>query len=226
MSQPLYELYPLSDNKGSVSLIDKMGSDLTVVNAARVSFHKEHAVFEESDKKLLDFLARNGHWTPFAHVMFQFRIKMPIFLARQWWRHSVGFARNEVSRRYVTDDPEVYTPLIWRMQATDRKQGSSEEINSDSGMWSAEAIHLAREASRTYRMMIKDGVAAEQARMILPQSMYTEWIETASLYAYARLCKERLQPDAQAEIREYATAVGAAAVYATPESWHALMSRA
>ena len=113
-----------------VELLNHMGDDLTVVNAARVSMAKHVTLFVDQDRKLISYLAKHNHWTPFSHVTFQFRLKMPIFLAREWFRHTVGIARNEVSRRYVTDEPEFFTPTEWRSKAEHVKQGSGGAINS------------------------------------------------------------------------------------------------
>lgn len=196
----------LGDGVSSVELIDHMGSDLTVVNAARVSFHKESHELSPGDYKLIHYLATHGHWTPFAQPQLQFRIKMPIFVARQWYKSTVGFTRNEVSRRYVTDEPQFYTPKEWRRAVANKKQGSTENAYVMEDVDRAIALVYAQ-SRLAYDFLIGAGVAPEMARMILPQSMYTEFIETGSLYAYARMCGLRLAPDAQAETRAYARAV-------------------
>ncbi len=213
------------DTKGYVELLEKFGDDLTVVNAARVSFAKESKEFTEQDGKLIRYLAKHQHVTPFFHPQLRFRIKMPIFVAREWFRHQIGFARNEVSRRYVDAPPECYIPEPEAIRARDPKlkQGSkSEPVEQSHAAY--EMISCATEMAMTeYKSLLEIGVAPEVARMVLPQSMYTEFIETGSLAAYARLCALRLDPTAQKEIREYATAVDKLLRDVFPVSWPALM---
>jgi thymidylate synthase (FAD) len=192
------------------------------VNAARVSFAKESAVFEPRDEKLVTYLANHGHNSPFFHPMARFRLKMPIFVAREWFRHTVGFARNEVSRRYVDDEPECWVPEILRARDTNKKQGSKDEpIANNEGVLKHVQAHT-NGALEFYRFLLTEGVAPEIARGVLPQSMYTEFIETASLSAYARLCSLRLDPHAQKEIRDYAAAVSEIMAAKFPVSWKAL----
>jgi thymidylate synthase (FAD) len=213
------------DEKGFVEVLEVFGNDLTVVNAARVSFAKESHEFSEQDGKLVRYLAKHHHISPFFHPQIRLRIKMPIFVAREWFRHQIGFARNEVSRRYVDSSPECYVPKADDIRARDPKlkQGSKSEPVEE-----AEATQRILEdatvgAMSTYEHLLKSGVAPEVARMILPQSMYTEFIETGSLAAYARLCWLRLDPTAQKEIRDYATAVDQLLREKFPVSWPALM---
>lgn len=214
---------PLHDEKSNVELLEVMGNDLTVVNAARVSFAKESKEMTEGDAKLVRYLAKHNHITPFFHPQVRMRIKMPIFVAREWFRHTVGFARNEVSRRYVDFKAETYNPLHLRARDPKLKQGSKEEdveCNEDA----AKLIQQAHEeAVQKYETLLEMNVAPEVARMALPQSMYTEFIETASLYGYARLCKLRLDPTAQKEIQLYAGAVDSLLRSHFPVSWAALM---
>jgi thymidylate synthase (FAD) len=207
--------YPLGDNIGSVQNLDHMGSDLTVVNAARVSMHKESSWGEhgdikwlvEDDIRLIKYLAKHNHFTPFTHPQVTLRIKMPIFIARQWFKHQVGFTRNEVSRRYVDDTPEFFIPAEWRKRAANVKQGSSDEPFV-LPMWLAqEVIEFYDKAEAMYLTLLNHDVCPEQARIVLPQGAYTEFIETGSLAAYARLCNLRLDPHAQKEVRLYAEAV-------------------
>ena len=190
-----------------VEFIDSMGSDLSVVNAARVSYDKESNWEEGSlspqDCKLIDYLARNGHWSPFAHTAITFRVKAPIFVARQLAKHQVGFSWNEVSRRYVDSEPEFYTPDVWRGRSADKKQGS--DGVSQPPPWLDATLNQVLDL---YDQLIHDGVAPEQARMVLPQSMYTEWIWTGSLYAYSRMYKERTNSDTQKETRDIAERIG------------------
>ena len=216
----------LSDNSGSIELIGCFGDDLTVVNAARVSFSKESKVLSEGDKKLITYLAKHNHVSPFFHPQVRLRVKMPIFVARECYRHTVGFARNEVSRRYVDSEPECYIPETTSIRERDSnlKQGSkmTSVENADSAKEYIETI--TRSSIEAYNNLLSANVAPEVARMVLPQSMHTEFIETASLYAYARLCKLRLSPDAQHEIRQYAEALSSMLEKEFPVSWLALQA--
>lgn len=213
---------PLLDGKGFVQLLETFGDDLTVVNAARVSFAKESTVLEPRDEKLINYLAAHDHNTPFFHPQIRFRIKMPIYVAREWFRHTVGFARNEVSRRYVDEKPECYLPPVLRERDTDKKQGSKSTPIQDNQLTVLEIDEFQRLALDFYQSLLDKRVAPEIARGVLPQSMYTEFIETGSLAAYARLCGLRLNPHAQSEIRAYAGAVSAALMEKFPVSWKAL----
>lgn len=274
-----------------VTFLDSMGSDLTVVNAARVSFDKlsdwevvgeEKFVdydsrevtyvpitkLSEKDANLIQFLAKNGHWSPFGHVTTQFRIKAPIFVARQLVKHQVGLCWNEVSRRYVDSTPEFFMPDKWRAKAANVKQGSDENnsvetlvvhtgctreppefyysigetAESNGGLDNlgvcdqcGDSIYketfgiteLVNELNKTaeslYTEMLAEGVCPEQARMVLPQSMFTEWIWTGSLFAFARVCKLRLDSHAQAETRVIAQRINDEMVQRFPVSWKALM---
>lgn len=213
---------PLLDGKGSVQLLETFGDDLTVVNAARVSFAKESTVFEPRDEKLINYLAAHDHNTPFFHPQIRFRMKMPIYVAREWFRHTVGFARNEVSRRYVDEKPECYLPPLLRERDTDKKQGSKSTPIQDNQLTVLEIDEFQNMALDFYQSLLDKRVAPEIARGVLPQSMYTEFIETGSLAAYARLCGLRLNPHAQSEIRAYAGAVSAVLMEKFPVSWKAL----
>lgn len=212
-------------NAGFVECLDVFGDDLTVVNAARVSFAKESTTMETRDEKLIAYLANHGHNSPFFHPMARFRLKMPIFVAREWFRHTVGFARNEVSRRYVDDEPECWIPTILRARDANKKQGSKDEAIPENDRIVKEIHNFTDGAVSFYNFLLKEGVAPEVARGVLPQSMYTEFIETASLSAYARLCSLRLDPHAQKEIREYAAAVSEIMATKFPASWKALTPR-
>ena len=214
----------LSDGSGSIELLGCFGDDLTVVNAARVSFSKESNELVEADKKLIHYLAKHNHVSPFFHPQVRLRIKMPIFVAREWYRHTVGFARNEVSRRYVDSLPECYLPELNSIRARDPrlKQGSKTTPTDNAELARQCMIDLTESAVETYNSLLAADVAPEVARMILPQSMHTEFIETASLYAYARLCKLRLSPDAQHEIRLYAEELSKLLEEKFPVSWTAL----
>ena len=196
-----------------VQLIDKMGSDLTVVNAARVSFGKNKEVFEASDEKLISFLAKHNHWSPFAHCSLQFRIKAPIFVARQLVKHQVGLSWNEISRRYVDYEPEYYMPKNWRLRAEDKKQGSSNEtIEYD-------IANTIKNANTTYNDMLAKRIAPELARMVLPQNMMTEWYWSGTLYAFARVCELRCAEDTQEETRTIADSIDQLCNEEFPYSW-------
>ncbi len=220
----------------NVTLIDSMGNDLSVVNAARVSFNKQsqwghhvpaQGIFElkDGDKKLINYLAKHGHWTPFGHCTLSYHIKAPIFVARQLVKHQVGLVWNEVSRRYVDEVPEYWVPKEWRGRPTDKKQGSSEETvewldrETRTGAAVGTSCNLAVE---TYNRMIEAGIAPEQARMVLPQNTYTEWYWTGTLYAFARVCNLRCKGDTQEETRNVAWKIHDLAKEKFSVSWPAL----
>lgn len=228
-----------------VDLIDHMGSDITVCNAARVSFAKEsdwesdghdEAVDYESrsitlypklklsdkDAKLIHYLAKHNHWTPFAHCAATFRIKAPLFVARQLGKHQVGLVWNEVSRRYVDSEPEFYVPDSWRKRAENVKQGSGEDLEGKDHLNAVYAGIIGR-AIGNYQGLLDQGVCPEQARMVLPQSMYTEWYWTGSLAAFARVCKLRIDPHTQRETQEIARMLGKHMERLFPKSWAVLM---
>ena len=219
-----------------VKLIDKMGSDLSVVNAARVSFSKisewdiiPHAgptegALKYEDERLIKYLAKHGHWTPFGHGSLQFHIKAPVFVARQLVKHQVGLVWNEVSRRYVDDEPEFYEPVYWRGVADNKKQGSSDEdinINPRNDMVD-DYKKVLKSAKWTYEELLRKGVCPEQARMVLPQSMMTEWYWSGTLMAFARVCNLRCKDDAQRETQMVANLIDGDAREIFPYSWEAL----
>ena len=200
-----------------VELIDHMGSDLSIVNAARVSFAKVHKKFDEkSDTKLINYLAKHNHWSPFGHASTQFHIKAPVFVARQLVKHQIGLTWNEVSRRYVNTEVEFYEPTEWRLAAENKKQGSSEETVE----YSISSAH--KFAKQCYENMLDLGIAPEMARMVLPQSLYTEWYWSGTLYAFARVCNLRCKPDAQKETQNVGWGIGKPARKLFPASWQAL----
>ena len=216
--------YFLLDGTGFVERMETFGNDLTVVNAARVSFAKESHTLDERDAKLIKYLARHNHITPFFHPQVRFRLKMPIFVAREWFRHTIGFSRNAVSRRYVDSRPECWVPVGGiRERDAKAKQGSKDTFIAANNEAIGIISGFQANAIDTYNKLLGLGVAPEVARGVLPQSMYTEFIETGSLYAYARLCKLRLDPHAQKEIRDYADAIARCLRGAFPVSWAALM---
>lgn len=204
----------------NVQYVDHMGDDTTVVNAARVSFAKEVRFFNDKDTRLLKYLAENNHWTPFAHPQISLRIKAPVFVRTQCFKHKQGFVENEVSRRYVDDEPTFFTPDVWRGRPTNgAKQGSEGEAPPTVPEWYSASILTALQC---YKAFLRDGIAPEQARMVLPQSMYTEWIWTGSLAAYARFYKQRTDDHSQKEIRDLAEMVGDIIEPLFPESWKVL----
>jgi thymidylate synthase (FAD) len=212
----------------NVELIDYMGSDLTVANAARVSFNKHVEQFSAGDEKLIKFLAEHDHWTPFGHCSLQFRIKAPIFVARQLVKHQVGLTWNEVSRRYVQSEPELFCPESWRANSENKKQGSSETETIDWLLyheWSVDdaVSNLGKKVITLYNQLIDAGVCAEQARMILPQSLMTEWYWTGSLYAFARVCNLRCAKDTQRETQEVAKLISSSVQDKFPVSWKYLV---
>jgi thymidylate synthase (FAD) len=209
-------------NGGFVELLETFGDDLTVVNAARVSFHKEVKEMTTRDAKLVKYLAEHNHVTPFFHPQARFRLKMPIFVAREWYRHQIGFARKEVSRRYVDEPPECYVPEVVRARDAKLKQGSKAEGVEDNEKWKLFIHETNKEAMDRYNKLLEASVAPEVARTVLPQGMYTEFIETGSLAGYARLCSLRLDPAAQWEIQQYADAVRSLLLHKFPVSWAAL----
>jgi len=209
---------------GFVRLIDWMGSDLTVVNAARVSFNKRKDELDEGDEKLINYLARHNHWTPFAHPQVQFHIKAPIFVRTQLFKHKVGMVENEISRRYVDFEPDFYIPNYWRERPDKSiKQGSGDkEIEGKERVYDMykQAINLARD---TYDVSIIEGLAPEIARGILPQCMYTEWYWTGSLASLARVALQRSDNNAQEETQHYAFAIDDIMSELFPVAWRALV---
>jgi thymidylate synthase (FAD) len=203
-----------------VELLDTMGSDLTVANVARVSFDKHSEDLSDKDVKLINYLAEHDHWSPFAHCFASFRIKAPLMVARQLVKHQVGLSWNEVSRRYVDSEPEFWIPKELRGRAENVKQGSGAPCVQYPIDWIAD--HTSN-ALGTYKDLLDNGVAPEQARMVLPLNTHTEWIWSGSLMAFARVCKQRLDPHAQAECREVAEQIDERLRWAFPESTAALL---
>lgn len=222
-----------------VELIDWMGSDLSVVNAARVSFDKQsmfvckdacdsflcssdcEQVLAQADRKLINYLAKHKHYSPFNHAFASFRVKAPIFVARQLVKHKF-LPWNEVSRRYVDSEPEFYVPSLWRKRAISVKQGSEGAL-VDQGSQQDIGGMAAGFALSTYETLLKNGVCPEQARMVLPQNTMTEWIWSGSLGAFAAMCKLRLDPHTQAETRIVAEVVARELEELYPVSFVALL---
>ena len=216
-----------------VEYVDHMGSDLNVVNAARVSFAKQVEEFDlEKDTKLINYLAKHNHWSPLAHTSVSIRVKAPIFMARQFVKHQIGLVWNEESRRYIDDSPEFYKPESWRSRPKNAKQGSGDSVvevawwrNSDNWYSVEERIeeHV-KDSLILYEDMLKADIAPEQARMVLPQNTMTNWIWTGSVVAFARVCKLRLEPHAQKEAQELAQKINDVVAPLYPVSWEALMN--
>ena len=196
-----------------------MGSDLSVVNAARVSFGKKHTEFLEGDSNLIRYLAEHKHMSPFGHAFASFHVKAPIFVARQLVKHK--FLRwNEISRRYVDSDPEFYEPDIWRGRSVDKKQGSDGTVAS--GSPSILTYHADKVALSNYKLLLHHNVCPEQARMVLPQSTMTEWYWSGSLDAFADMCNLRCKNDTQYETRVVANKISKKLLDLFPVSWEAL----
>lgn len=204
-------------DKGYIRLVDAMGDDLSVVNAARVSYDKESYEFTEKDKGLLKFLWREDHTSPFRHASVSFEIYAPLFVARQWWKYAVASTHvddqngwNESSRRYITEDEEFYIPKgnEWRSKPENSKQGSGEPLDSSAGGWFTNKLFdVAEEGNKLYKEALESGIAPEQARLFLPAyGMYVRWRWTTSLHGLLHFLDQRLQGDAQSEIRDYAEA--------------------
>ena len=200
----------------TATLLKHMGDDLDVVNAAKVSFAKESKEFDDNSVRLIKYLAKHKHMSPFGHCFASFHVKAPIFVARQLVKHK--FLRwNEISRRYVDDEPEFYVPDVWRGRSAAKKQGSD-------GV-SQPPMHLSplmNQVLDLYDQMIHDGVAPEQARMVLPQSTMTEWYWSGSLDAFSDMCNLRCKSDTQAETREVANQIDRKMMQLFPISWSAL----
>jgi thymidylate synthase (FAD) len=227
-----------------VELIDRMGSDLSAVNAARVSFDKESEWEEmcpcgstepcysgycrmdqhlsERDQKLITYLAKHDHWTPFAHTALQFRVSAPVPIRTQCFKHKQGLVENEESRRYISSRPELYVPEYFRSKPEGSiKQGSGDE-HENSGMWLVEYQKECQAMIGLYVDMVDDGVCPEQARFVLPQGVEVNWIWTGNLYAFANFYNKRTDPHAQKEIQELAKQLSELVEPLFPHSWKAL----
>jgi len=217
-------------NSITVALVDHMGSDLSVVNAARVSFSKESVWADASsktlsvrDQKLIEYLATHNHWSPFGHAFASFRIKAPISCARQLAKSTIGLCWNEVSRRYVSYEPEVFKVDAWRGVPLNAKQGSDGVPVMAQEEVAALYHEINNHAVDAYNKLIAGGVAPEQARLVLPQSMMTEWIWSGSLAAFARVCKLRMAKDTQQETRAVANGIAHEMEKLFPCSFNALL---
>lgn len=207
--------------KIAVELIDSCGADISVVNAARVSFHKQHDTWEEGkDDKLVAYLAKHKHLSPFNHAFLSFRVKAPIFVARQLVKHKF-LPWNEMSRRYVDEEPEFYFPEVWRKRAESKKQGSSEEEYEWAPGQFQEVINAFTRLLFTYNNSYE--LCPEQARMLLPQNMMTEWIWSGTLGAFCDMLRLRLSKDTQEETRQVAEAIAEIISDVFPHSYKALL---
>lgn len=209
-------------DKGYVRLVNHMGSDLTIANSARVSYAKESKELNDRDVKLIKFLAREGHTSPFRHVIVQYEVYAPLMVARQWWKYIIGSSHqegtgdsfdawNESSRRYITEDPTFYIPSSkeWRSKPESSKQGSGEIVTLEIGdKYTSDLMAYVDEGISKYDSALKDGICPEQARLFLPAyGMYVRWYWTASLQSICHFLNQRLEHDAQKEIQEYAHAI-------------------
>jgi thymidylate synthase (FAD) len=220
-------------DKGYVRLVDTLGNDLSVVNAARVSYDKEATEFSPKDARLIDFLIREKHTSPFRHAALTFEVYAPLFVARQWWKYAVASSHvddqngwNESSRRYITESEEFYVPSAssWRSKPENSKQGSGKPINASSGFYYTNKLNdTITEGARLYHEAMNDGIAPEVARLFLPAyAMYVRWRWTVSLQGVMTFLEQRLEHDAQKEIQDYAFAVKDLAHGAFPETFKAL----
>lgn len=215
----------------NIDYIDHHGGDILVVNAARVSFGKWKLDLDDGDKQLIHYLAKHGHWSPFAHPKATFRVTLPIFVARQWEKHRVGAVRsydlydhNEISRRYVDNEPTFFYPETWRGRPEKSiKQGSGAAIDNQD-VATAAYTKAIDQTKASYIDLLKQGVAPEQARMVLPQSMYTQWIETGSLMYWSRVYKQRIDSHAQQEIQALVEQLHDHMELLFPLSWEVLLT--
>jgi len=216
--------------------VDHMGDDLSVVNAARVSFDKvSEWVFDydqvpcgverlsNADARLINYLARNNHWSPFAHTSISLRMSAPVPIRTQCFKHKQGFVENEESRRYISSRPDVFAPDVFRSAPVGNVKQGSGETHYDSDDWIDVYKEMTQEAVGTYMQMIQDGVCPEQARFILPQGCIVNWIWTGNLASYARFYKERTYDKAQKETQDLARMVADIIKPLYPVSWAALV---
>jgi thymidylate synthase (FAD) len=213
-------------DKGFVKLVDQMGSDLSVVNAARVSFGKRKDEMDEKDEKLIQYLAKHEHTSPFRHTAMTFHVKAPIFVFRQWMKHRIGSEFNEISGRYVVfPEDEFFVPEHFRQQSKNNKQGSEGEIDAaNREVASRVYLESCKASVAEYRKLLDLGVGKEQARCVLPLALYSEVYWTVSLQAAAHFIRLRADPHAQWEIQQYAHAVRDLVEQAYPVSLRALIS--
>lgn len=208
-----------------VELLDSMGSDLDVVNAARVSFNNYSGIFCDKDEKLIKYLARYNHWTPFAHTALKFRVAAPVPIRTQCFKHKVGMVENEESRRYISSTPEIFIPEFFRSKPEGSiKQGSADK-HSSSEFWINEYKEVTAKAVDLYLDMLADGICPEQARFVLPQGAIVNWIWTGNLVSFANFYNKRTDTNAQREVQVVAELVGKEVERIFPVSWVALTSK-
>lgn len=208
-----------------VELIDYMGSDMSVVNAARVSFahQDDEGRTHEQNRRLINYLAKHKHWTPFGHTSVTLRVTAPIPIRTQAFKHKVGFVENEESRRYISYTPDIFYP-VFRSQVDNKKQGSGGDLKGYDKLNALSTYgNSVNSAIRAYEELLRQGVAEEQARFVLPQGVMVNWYWTGSIAAFARFCKQRMDPHAQLEIQQLATMVDTEISELYPLSWAALM---
>lgn len=218
-------------NLGFIRLVDYMGDDLRVVNAARISLAKDQKVFTDADEKLLKYLAQHKHTSPFRHCFVTLHVRAPEYVARQWYKHCIGTEYsfkdtgwNEMSGRYVTYDPELAIPDYFRMSSKSIKQGSIDVPHPENDMFMEKVRELNNQALELYDYMISEGIPKEQARTVLPVSFFTEFYWTASLQALAHFCNLRLKADSQKEIRQFAETVAHIVSELYPKSFPLLIN--
>ncbi len=218
--------------------IDHCGTDLSVVNAARVSFAKESEwelkeigglknqpdVYGlcEKDERLIRYLAKHNHWSPFAHTAITLRMSAPVPIRTQCFKHKAGFVENEESRRYISDTPTVYVPTEWRSRPLGSVKQGSGDAHAESNEFSDDYVRICNEAVALYEHFIANGICPEQARFILPQGVLVNWIWTGNLASYARFYNQRTDPHAQKEVQDLARMVGDIIEPLFPVSWKAL----
>ena len=226
-------------DKGYVRLVDTLGDDLSVVNAARVSYDKESKLREDgsltlNDQKLINFLIRENHTSPLRHAAMTFEVYAPLMVARQWWKYAVASSHiddqngwNESSRRYITEQEEFYIPKgsQWRSKPENSKQGSGDPLGSDTGgYFTNKLFDLVSAGNRLYKEALEANIAPEQARLFLPAyGMYVRWRWTVSLQGVLTFLDQRLPHDAQVEIQEYAKAVRDLSIDAFPNTFEAIL---
>ena len=211
-------------SKIKVELLDSMGDDLAVVQAARVSFAKDAEQFDEQrDPKLINYLATHSHWTPFAHTALKFRVAAPVPIRTQCFKHKIGMVENEESRRYISTTPEIFVPDFFREKPEGSIKQGSGKMHTNSTYWKEVYKARTQEAINAYIGMLEDGVCPEQARFVLPQGAIVNWIWTGNLVSFANFYLKRTDPTAQKEVKMVAELIGEEVKKLFPVSWKALV---
>ena len=210
-----------------VELLDHMGNDIAVVQAARVSFAKDaDAEFDNvKDGKLINYLAKHDHWTPFAHTALKFRVAAPVPIRTQCFKHKIGMVENEESRRYISTTPEIFIPEFFRSKPEGSIKQGSGDVHPLSDKWLEVYQEMTTDSVNAYLQMLEDGVCPEQARFILPQSAIVNWIWTGNLVSFANFYNKRTDPNAQREVQVVAELVGKEVERIFPVSWKALTEK-